>query len=55
MKIVAGVFLIMFVLALNDVFGCEEIKEFGCQPYVDCMPCSVLKNKPNVKGWCWIK
>ena len=33
----------------NQVLPCE----FGCDPYVNCMPCEVLKGK-GYGGWCWI-
>jgi len=35
--------------------------EFGCKPWVDCLPCSMVKDEDgqprtnNAPGWCWIR
>ena len=35
------------LLTISVANACQEIKEFGCKPFVNCMPCE--------GGWCWIK
>ena len=37
---------------------CQELKEFGCTPLVNCMPCEVVRDKDREirqGGWCYIR
>jgi len=48
-------FFMILALEAQYVFGCED---FGCKPYVNCMPCEVLRDAEGELqsgGWCWIR
>lgn len=49
---------ILLLIIIGSVYECQAC-EFGCTPWVDCMPCSLLLGDDGLPvaagGWCFTK
>lgn len=57
--------LVILFIIIGSVYECraddKEPCEFGCKPFINCMPCSMVRDEEgnlqtyNEPGWCWIR
>ena len=55
------IFAVMVACGTQCAKACHLDTSFGCKPWVDCMPCSEVRDldgEPqtfNEPGWCYIR